>query len=716
MANFNKSTLIGALRDIGLTAGDSVLAHVQLDQFMPLEGGAATEKVCADILDALLEVLTPSGRLFIPTYSHSFERQETFHLYNTPSVLGRFSEFARIQAKACRSLDPMFSVVGFGNNARDLLSVLPRTAFGNDSFYDRLHRAGGKIFTFGTPVSSEGFLSHVEEILGVPYRYKKLFSGTVVTEERPEKFALVCNVPISLPNAKTNFLKLDAALRAAQVLRTASVGSTEVSSINCDDYFRVISSQIAKDPWFAVSGPALSRTELETAENQRVGSRRANIELDSQASITEMIDRLWFLPRDIVSDGYDAALTALGKVLPMTIHRYATGTECWDWLLPEKWSCSEAYLETLTGKRIFSYAEHPLHVMSYSLPFEGIVTREELFRHLHVHPRLPDAIPFKYKYYERDWGLCCSSTMKQSLSEERYKVVIRSHFSYGTLKVGEVVLPGISEESIVLCAHLCHPAMVNDDLTGVVVGIDVMRQLLAGPKPYYTYRFLITPETIGSIAYLSHNEALIPKIKGGIFLEMLGQSNPHFLQYSFTGDTSIDHAFASAIHEFDSESWTGPFAKFMANDERQFNAPGVRIPMVGLTRWLKADHADWPYREYHSSFDTPNTISIANLEQSRDLVLQMIQVLEHNVIPLNHYKGEIFLSRHGLSIDYFEDSNACMTFFALMHYIDGTRSIAELSRLCGLPFKRMKAFLDQLQERNLISYLRVGSDESSARQ
>ena len=102
--------------------------------------------------------------------------------------------------------------------------------------------------------------------------------------------------------------------------------------------------------------------------------------------------------------------------------------------------------------------------------------------------------------------------------------MIDSHFEDGALKVGEVVIPGEKEECVVLAAHLCHPAMVNDDLAGVVVGIDVARKLLAGPKPKYTIRLLILPETIGSVAYLSHNEDLIPNMVGGLFLEMLGNT------------------------------------------------------------------------------------------------------------------------------------------------------------------------------------------------
>src|SRR3990172_5191150 len=251
-------------------------------------------------------------------------------------------------------------------------------------------------------------------------------------------------------------------------------------------------------------------------------------------SMIDLIQELWFLRRDLVSDDYDRALSRLAGEFDgrMTIHEYTSGEPCWTWRVPEKWTCHAAYLETLDGRRLIDLADHPLHVVSYSLPFDGVVSRQELLSHLHVHPRLPNAIPFVFKYYQRDWGLCASQQLRDSLSDETYRVVIETTFEPGALKVGELVIPGESDEAFVLVAHLCHPAMVNDDLTGVVVGLDVARALLAGPRPYYTYRLLILPETIGSVAYLSHNESLIPRMVGGLFLEMLGNDSSHALQGS----------------------------------------------------------------------------------------------------------------------------------------------------------------------------------------
>lgn len=463
------------------------------------------------------------------------------------------------------------------------------------------------------------------------------------------------------------------------------------------------------------------QTALQETQATALAGGLSEASLPPRATMDEIIARLWRLPRDIVSEGYDAALHALATQLPMRIHEYPSGTECWTWIVPEKWACHEAWLETLGGRRLFSYADHPLHVVSYSLPFEGVVSRDELFRHLHVHPRVQDAIPFVFKYYERDWGLCCTQRLKESLRDDRYRVVVRTSFAGGTLKVGEVVAPGQSSESVVVCAHLCHPAMANDDLTGVVVGMKMMENILGRMQRRYTYRFLIVPETIGSVAWLSHNENLIPRIRGGLFLEMLGRDTPHALQLSFDGVTEIDRCFTLALRSHEPRGWTGPFRQVIGNDERQFNAPGVRIPMLSLSRVLPRSHQDCPYVEYHSSQDTPERIPPGSLEKSLALALRCIDTFEHNWVPQNLFKGELFCSRFGLHIDPYSDPDGNRTLLSLLDWVDGTQSIADIAARCGVTFERAKATLDRLVNMGLVKYCgslppienRVGSAASN---
>jgi aminopeptidase-like protein len=446
-------------------------------------------------------------------------------------------------------------------------------------------------------------------------------------------------------------------------------------------------------------------------------------------SMLDLIHQTWFLKRDIVSDGFDLALYRLRDELAksglsMTIHEYPSGEPCWTWRVPEKWTCHEAYLETLDGRRLIDYADHPLHVVSYSLPFEGVVSREELLPHLHVHPRLPDAIPFVFKYYDRDWGLCASQTVRESLNDEAYRVVIRTSFEPGILKVGEVVIPGQTEQSFVLVAHLCHPAMVNDDLTGVVVGLDVMRALNVERSTFnvqhYTYRLLILPETIGSVAYLSHHEHLIPQMVAGLFLEMLGNDSPHALQGSFQTTNAVGYnraveynrqaarCLGSAFLSLDPRGYQGTYRTIIDNDERQFNAPGVRVPMLSLSR-VEAPKVSGrpPYPEYHSSFDNPSIVTQERLEASRDVVLGLIEAFEHNQVVVNNFKGEIFCSGNGIWIDYRVNPEGHRRLFEIMERCDGEHTIADIASELAIPFHAVWEIVSLLETKGLVWLSRI---------
>ena len=116
---------------------------------------------------------------------------------------------------------------------------------------------------------------------------------------------------------------------------------------------------------------------------------------------------------------------------------------------------------------------------------------------------------------------------------------------------------------------------------------------------------------------------------GGLFLEMLGLENPHALQLSFKGDTEVDRGLCQVLKEVDPHGWTGPFRTVVGNDERQFNAPGVRVPMLSLSRVMAKTTANYAYYpEYHSSHDTPELASSTRLAESR--------VIVRNQRPLAH--------------------------------------------------------------------------------
>lgn len=700
---YNRAKMAKALEQVGLKRGDVVFSHSNVGYFGFPEEGKTADDVFQTILGAFKDVIGEEGTLIVPTFTYSFCKGEPFDCEYTPSACGMFTEMLRLHSDAHRSQDPIFSVVAIGRLAKELTSAVPAECFGNNSFWDRFYQADGVICNLNFDAGST-FIHYVERCMEVPYRYDKLFTGLFIRGGKSRKGAAIFNChDHSNQDTAAAFEPIDNLARNRGLVRTAFVGRGSVVCISANDVYSLIQEELKTNPWLLTASAKTGKTPnlIQPTDISRIGAS-----LPDNASMEEMIKSLWKLRRDIISNDYDASLEALGKQVAMTVHEYSTGTKCWTWIVPEKWTCHEGYLETLDGKRLFSYSDNPLHVVSYSLPFEGEVSRDELFDHLHVHSKIPEAIPFKFKYYERDWGLCCSRNLKDSLTDDRYRAVIKTDFSYSTLKVGEVVIPGESDESIVLCAHLDHPAMVNDNLTGVVVGIDVMRELLKQRKLYYTYRLLIVPETIGSVAFLSHNEDLIPKIRGGLFLEILALENPHALQLSLDGETEVDLCFSMALKEHDPYGWTGAFPTIISNDELQFNAPGVRVPMLSLSRVLPPSAQDWPYREYHSSHDVPGLASISRLEDSRDLVLRMIDILENNLVPVNNFKGDIFLSRYGLHIDFYTNPEGNRALLDIIYLLDGTRSVADIANACSISFRAAKKTIDELYNNGLVAYRR----------
>jgi aminopeptidase-like protein/aminoglycoside N3'-acetyltransferase len=716
---YAEADLLAALRAAGLVCGDLVYVQVSLETVGPGPGAAASPDTRgAMLLRVLRKAVGPAGTLVLPTYTFSFCWGEVFDMERGATPGGDWStsadvlEYARRMPGAVRSGDPIHSAVAIGPAAASLMKDLAPSCFGEDCLQHRLRQAGGKICMIGTGPHEATMVLHAEVMSGVPFRYKKLFTGEIREDGGTRREGWTYDVRVRCPNTALDADRILRESTRAGVVRRAAIGQDALYVMDAQPFYDFLCEKLAADPWFTVTGPPVA--DLVALDTRRVASEApvpvtAAAEapvLPRDASMEAIVQELWMTRRDIVSDGYDAALSALATQVPLRIHEYPTGTECFTWFVPEKWTCHEAWLETMDGRRLFSYDDHPLHVVSYSLPFDGIVTRDELLPHLYVHDTLPDAIPFMFKYYDRDWGLCCSRRLRDTLRDERYRVHIHTSFSYGTLKVGEVIVPGATDETIVLAAHLCHPGMATDDLSGVVVGIDVMRALLRPtPAPRrYTYRLLIVPETIGSLAYLSDHPDLIPRMKGGLFLEMLGLDNPHALQRSLAANTDVDACFVAALQRHDPSGWTAPYRELLGNDERQFNAPGVRVPMLSLMRVLPTTALDYPYPEYHSSDDTPAIVSTTRLEESRDLVLRMIETLERDRVPINRFAGEVCCSRYGLHIDWSREPEAHWSMFTIMDLIDGTRSIMQIATEAGQSIEAVKQVLDPLEARGLITY------------
>ena len=119
--------------------------------------------------------------------------------------------------------------------------------------------------------------------------------------------------------------------------------------------------------------------------------------------IASYFDRLWPIFRSITGDGVRRTHDILAELVPLQRFEIPSGTTVFDWEVPKEWVIREAYVITPGGQRILDIQDHNLRLVSYSIPFQGSLTRPELDAHLHSLPDQPDAIPYVTSYYAPRW-------------------------------------------------------------------------------------------------------------------------------------------------------------------------------------------------------------------------------------------------------------------------------------------------------------------------
>ena len=340
----------------------------------------------------------------------------------------------------------------------------------------------------------------------------------------------------------------------------------------------------------------------------------------------QLAERLFPICRSLTGNGFRESLRILTEGLAdFRTSEIPTGTQVFDWTVPKEWNIRGGYIETLDGKRIIDFADTNLHIMGYSGPIDAVISREELLEHVYTQPDQPDWIPYVTSYYKERWGFCMSEKQKQTLTEAQYHVVIDSDLKEGSLTLGDIVIKGETDEEIMFTTYLCHPSMANNELSGPVVWRALIDYVLAMPKRRYTYRFVINPETIGSIAYLSKNlDALKKNLMAGFVLSCVGDNRTYSVVESKYANTLADRVAQNVLahHYPDYKHFT-----FLdrGSDERQYNSAGVDLPVCGICRTKYGE-----YPEYHTSADDMSLISPEGLQGAYEVCVKIINALEYN--------------------------------------------------------------------------------------
>jgi aminopeptidase-like protein len=418
------------------------------------------------------------------------------------------------------------------------------------------------------------------------------------------------------------------------------------------------------------------------------------------AEAYELMRRLFPLCRSLTGNGVQATFEVIDEYIPLERRQIASGTQVFDWKVPDEWNIRDAYIAAADGTRVVDFRRSSLHVVSYSEPVRARMSLETLKERLHTLPDQPDAVPYRTSYYHRTWGFCLAHRQLLELGPGEYDVVVDSTLEPGHLTYAELRLDGASEEEVLVSTYVCHPSLANDNLSGIAVATMLARQL-SQRRLRYSYRFLFAPGTIGPLAWLHQNRSTLDRVKHGLAVSCIGDAGGLTYKRSRRGESEIDRTVelvlrdsAAAHRVLDWEPWGG--------DERQFCSPGFDLPVGCL---MRTPHGE--FSGYHTSSDGLERISPESLGQAVRVCLDVVEVLETNrtLVNLSPY-GEPQLGRRGLyrssggAIQSAEDERALLW---VLNLSDGRASLVDIAARSGLSYALIRTAAERLERAKLLA-------------
>lgn len=404
---------------------------------------------------------------------------------------------------------------------------------------------------------------------------------------------------------------------------------------------------------------------------------------DTGERIYALAAELFPVCRSITGNGVRRTLSLLKRHISIDTHEVPTGTKVLDWIIPREWNVHDAFIKDEAGNRVVDFHSSNLHVLNYSTAVNLKIPLSELRSHLFSLPEQPDAIPYRTSYYDDNWGFCLQHKKLLELADGIYEARIDANLVEGHLTYGEFFCQGETEEEILLSAHVCHPSLANDNCSGIAL-LALLAERLAEQRPYYSYRFLFAPGTIGAIAWLARNEDKIGRIRHGLVVSCVGDAGGPTYKRSRRGDAAIDRAMTHVLEQSAQAPTILDFSPY-GYDERQYCSPGFDLP-VGL--FQRSEFGTFP--EYHNSGDNLNFIRPEHLASSYRMIVEALSILEHNYRPMStNPKGEPQLGRRGLYSAVGGDKDSpkhTMALLWLLNLADGENSLLDIAERSKMPF------------------------------
>lgn len=204
-----------------------------------------------ELIDRLQELTGREGTLLFPTFNWDFCKGIGFDYHKTPVRTGALSKAALKREDFVRTAHPMYSFAVWGAHGRELVENQSLDAFGHGTIFELLYGWEAKALMLGlSALRGLTYIHHVEQIVGVPYRYNKEFTADYTDADgvcTMRTYRMFVRDLEKNPQHIDGFRPLEEKMREEGFIRTAYYGTASCHLVKLSDLDAAVRKDILEN-------------------------------------------------------------------------------------------------------------------------------------------------------------------------------------------------------------------------------------------------------------------------------------------------------------------------------------------------------------------------------------------------------------------------------------------------------------------------------------
>ena len=405
-------------------------------------------------------------------------------------------------------------------------------------------------------------------------------------------------------------------------------------------------------------------------------SNNLNYRFGNLKNLSEM---LFPLRRSLVGDAARESLEILDdKYRNLRFYSYPSRDVIGKWEIPLGWKVKG---DISIGTEIFC-AEREC----FLVPWGEASLKQEInnsdVKNIAVFGPRPDVYHYRTNYYGTSSPtISLPGRVEKKAAAKGLRINIESQRFSDFMHIGEFYRRGRSRAEIVFSTYTCHPCLANDNLSGIMVAKYLCDYISELADPYYSYRVLFFPETIG--AQLAIRDLIDGDyVLHAFVLTCLGGNPLEGIFKMSKWPSLIEKVALDAIQE-KYRLRAIPFTPD-GSDERQYSSCKKRISAstISFSQFYR-------YKEYHCSDDDLGFLNLDTLVGSIRMYEEVIDAIEELRIPKSNMEyGEPCISAYKMpgfhsGGSYLPFKDKSMSYLQILDLCDGQHSESDIIKRMG---------------------------------